>query len=185
MALATVIVTADQVKAHLNILTTASDTELAYFVGVASDLVEHSANRVWRDTDYDSEAHKGGTDSVVLLHSPVATVDALLDDGSEVAEDDYTIDLDTGLIRLTSGRFTRGEGKVVVSYTAGVDAGAVPDLAQHAVLETVPHLWATQRGTVVRNQIAGDDKSGQGSTYMLPLRVVELVDRLSLSAGIG
>lgn len=185
MALATDIVTADQAKAHLNILTTTSDTELAYFVGVASDLVEAAAGRVWRDTDYVNESHKGGTDAVVLLHSPVADVDSVIDDGSEIDAGDYTVDYETGLIRLTSGRFTRGEGKVVVSYTAGVDAAAVPALAQHAVLETVRHLWTTQRGTVVRNQISGDDYSGQGTTYMLPMRVVELVDQLSLSAGIG
>ena len=185
MALATDIVTVDQAKAHLNILTTTSDTELADFVSVASDLVEAAADRVWRDTDYVNESHKGGTDVVVLLHSPVAAVESVADDGSEVDAADYTVDLETGLIRLTSGRFTRGEGKVVVSYTAGVDAAAVPPLAQHAVLETLRHLWTTQRGVTVRSTLSGDDYANQPTTYALPLRVVELIDRISLSAGIG
>ena len=73
-----------------------------------------------------------------------------------------------------------------MSYTAGVDAGAVPDLAQHAVLETVRHLWETQRGTTAtRAALVGDDYGRASTTYSLPSRVVELIDCISLSAGIG
>lgn len=187
MALATEIVTLAQAKTHLNQSSvTTSDTEVTYFVGVASDLVESAANRVWRGTTFTDELHKGGRDSIVLLHSPVSTVSSLTDNGETISASDYVLDAATGLIRLLSGTFAPGEGSVKVTYVAGVDAAAVPKLAQHATLETVRHLWSTQRGAgAPRVPMVGDDYAQQPTTYSLPLRVVELIDRLSLSAGIG
>lgn len=177
----------EEAKQHLNIpvAKTASDEELTYFIGVASDLVEKAANRKWRDTTVVDETHKGGRDAIVLNHSPVASVDSVVAGGSTLDPADYVLTASTGLIRLRSGAFPPGEGSVVVSYTAGCGEAEPPLLARHATLETLRHLWTTQRGTVVRNQIAGDDYSGQGTTYTLPMRVVELIDKLSLSTGIG
>lgn len=186
MALATEIVTLAQAKTHLNLSSsTGSDTELTYFVGVASDLVESAANRVWRSTTYTDERHAGGRDAIVLLHSPVSTVTSLTDDGETISASDYVLDTATGLLRLISGSFTPGADMVKVTYTAGSDSTAVPKLAQHATLETVRHLWQTQRGTGVRAAMVGDEYAQQPTTYSLPLRAVELIDRLSLSAGIG
>lgn len=184
MPLATEIVTLAQAKTHLNLsANTGSDTELTYFVGVASDLVESAANRVYRSTTYTDELHKGGRDAIVLDHSPVSSVSSLTDNGSTVSGSAYTLDTATGLLRLISGCFTPGEGMVKVTYVAGVTT--VPTLAQHATLETVRHLWQTQRGTTVRQPLVGDEYAQQPTTYSLPLRAVELIDRLSLSAGIG
>lgn len=181
--MATELVSRTQAKAHLNLSSsTTSDTELDYFIGVSSDLVEDAANRVWRDTTYTAEQHRGGRDVIVLEHSPVAQITELRSGGSVVDESAYSLDASTGLIRLLSGVFAPD---VEVDYSAGVGDGPVPALAQHATLETLRHLWATQRGTVSRSQRAGDDYAGQPTTFSLPLRVVELIDRLSLSAGIG
>lgn len=178
------LVTLAQAKGHLNMSSvTGSDTELEYFIGVASDLVQNATNHIWIETEYTDERHKGGTDAIVLLHSPVAEINSLTVDGSEIDGDAYDLTASTGLIRLVSGRFPAG-ARILVTYTAGVDAEA-PVLAQYMTLETVRHLWATQRGTSVRAAMSGDEYAQQPTTFTMPLRVVELIDRLSLSAGIG
>lgn len=178
------LVTLAQAKGHLNISSsTGSDTELEYFIGVASDLVQNATNHIWIETEYTDERHKGGTDAIVLHHSPVSAVASVVDSGRTVSPSDYTLTASTGLVRLVRGVFTPGPASVAVSYTAGTSE--VPALATHAVLETLRHLWTTQRGTVVRTQMSGDDYGSSATTYTLPMRVIELIDRLSLSTGIG
>ena len=170
-----------QAKTHLNIKASTNDDEVTYFLEVASDLVEEEAKRVWRDTTY-TERHNGGTDAIVLFHSPVKSITSVTASGSVVSSADYRLTESTGLIRMASGTFAGGVGDVVVVYVAG--ATTVPNLAQHATLETLRHLWQTQRGTAIRNPLNGDDYT-PGTTFSLPQRAVELIAKLANHNGIG
>lgn len=170
-----------EAKTHLNISTSATDAELATFLTVASDLVEEKAERVWRDTTY-VEEHTGGTADIVLFHSPVKSITSVLDAGTTLSSGAYTLVSETGLIHLSNSEFAGGRFEVVVTYVAG--ATTIPPLAKQATLETVRHLWQTQRGTVARNPMNGDDIDTR-STFSLPLRAIELIDKLSFHGGIG
>lgn len=173
-----------EAKTHLNIPTgtTTHDVELAVFITVASDLVEEKADRIWRDTTY-TEYHDGGTCDIVTLHSPVKTLTSVTDFGSVVDSANYVLTAATGRIHLLYGTFTGGESQVVVVYTAGV--ATVPAVVKQATLETLRHLWQTQRGSMgSRNPLSGDDYAS-GSAFTLPNRVIELIDRLSNHNGIG
>jgi uncharacterized phiE125 gp8 family phage protein len=173
--------TLPEAKTHLNISTSATDAELAAFLTVASDLVEEKADRVWRDTTY-TEYHTGGTSDIVLFHSPVKSITSVIDDGSTIAPSAYTLIPETGLIHLDDNVFRGERYEVVVTYVAG--AAAIPPLVKQATLETVRHLWQTQRGTVARNPLNGDDIDAR-STFSLPMRAIELIDKLSFHGGIG
>lgn len=176
------LVTLPEAKTHLNITSASSDAELAVFVTVASDLVEDKADRVWRDTTF-TEYHDGGTCDLVLLHSPVKSVTSVTDGGTVVASTEYTLYPANGLIRRTYGAFLGLPAPVTVVYVAG--ATTVPTLAKQATLETLRHLWQTQRGSMgARNPLSGDEFTA-GSTFSLPLRVIELIEGLSNHQGIG
>lgn len=170
-----------EAKTHLNITTSTNDAELTAFITVASDLVEEQADRVWRDTTY-TEKHTGGTSDVVLFHSPVKSITSVVDDGSTIAPSAYTLISETGLIHLNDNVFQGGRYEVVVTYVAG--ATTVPSLARQATLETLRHLWQTQRGTVARNPMNGDDIDTR-STFSLPMRAIELIDKIAFHGGIG
>jgi hypothetical protein len=170
-----------EAKTHLNITTSATDAEISALLTVASDLVEEKADRVWRDTTY-TEKHTGGTPDIVLFHSPVKSITSVTDAGTVISSGSYTLIAETGLIHLTTGDFAGGRYEVVVVYVAG--ATTIPSLAKQATLETLRHLWQTQRGTVARNPLNGDDIDTR-STFSLPLRASELLDKLAMHGGIG
>jgi hypothetical protein len=170
-----------EAKAHLNISVSTFDAELASFITVASDLVEAEANRVWRDTSY-VEYHKGGQVEIALLHTPVKTITSIVDESGTVSASDYTLLPASGIVRRKVGEFAGDDDDVIVTYTAG---GTVPALARHATLETLRHLWATQRGTMAGRTALQGDEPVAGSSYSLPRRAIELIERLTLHNGIG
>jgi hypothetical protein len=106
--------------------------------------------------------------------SPLASVTGVSVDGTALSADEYDVDLQHGIVR-TAVETAGGTANVSVAYTAG---GTVPALAKHATLETVRHLWQTQRGSMgQRNPLNGDDYTA-GMSFSLPRRVMELLDPL-------
>lgn len=165
-----------QAKVHLNIptATTSFDTEVTTFVDVASALVEGYADRVF-SLNTSSQLFNGGTDTFILRQSPVTTVTAVVTDGTTLDSSAYDVDIANGIVRTVTAQAT-GTANVSVSYTAG--SATIPALAQHATLETVRHLWQTQRGSMgARNPLNGDDYVA-GMGFSLPRRVMELLDPL-------
>lgn len=165
-----------QAKVHLNIptATTSFDTEVTTFVDVASALVEGYADRVF-SLSTSSQLFNGGTDTFILRQSPVTAVTAVVTDGTTLDSSAYDVDIANGIVRTTTKQAT-GTANVSVSYTAG--SATIPALAQHATLETVRHLWQTQRGSMgARNPLNGDDYVA-GMGFSLPRRVMELLDPL-------
>lgn len=165
-----------QAKVHLNIptATTSFDTEVTTFVDVASALVEGYADRVF-SLNTSSQLFNGGTDTFILRQSPVTTVTAVVTDGTTLDSSAYDVDIANGIVRTVTAQPV-GTANVSVSYTAG--SATIPALAQHATLETVRHLWQTQRGSMgARNPLNGDDYVA-GMGFSLPRRVMELLDPL-------
>lgn len=165
-----------QAKVHLNIptATTSFDTEVTTFVDVASALVEGYADRVF-SLNTSSQLFNGGTDTFILRQSPVTAVTAVVTDGTTLDSSAYDVDIANGIVRTVTAQAT-GTANVSVSYTAG--SATIPALAQHATLETVRHLWQTQRGSMgARNPLNGDDYVA-GMGFSLPRRVMELLDPL-------
>lgn len=174
--------TLTEAKTHLNITTSTNDAELTVFLDVASDLVEAQANRVWRDTTY-TECHAGGTDTLVLFHSPVLDVTSITDNGTALDSGSWVLHAEFGRIHFPDYCLIGGDSEVVVVYDAG--AATVPNLVRQATLETVRHLWQTQRGSMgARNPLSGDDYASP-TTFSLPMRAAELLDKLAFRGGIG
>lgn len=170
------LVTMAQAKVHLNIptATTSFDTEVTTFVDVASALVEGYADRVF-SLNTSSQLFNGGTDTFILRQSPVTAVTAVVTDGTTLDSSAYDVDIANGIVRTVTAQPV-GTANVSVSYTAG--SATIPALAQHATLETVRHLWQTQRGSMgARNPLNGDDYVA-GMGFSLPRRVMELLDPL-------
>ena len=160
-----------QAKTHLNLTTSANDTEVQSFVDVACALVQGYADRAW-DSATVTETMNGGGMAFLLRQTPVASVASVTVTGVVLATTAYQVDLTNGII-TTYMPTTAGTANVSVVYVVG--ATPVPAIVQHATLETVRHLWQTQRGTTARNVMTGDEYV-PGASFSLPRRVMELLD---------
>lgn len=170
------LVSVSEAKTHLNIpaATTTFDTELGTFVDVASALVEGYADRVFALTTA-SQLFDGGGSVFLLTVSPITAVTGVTVDGTALAAGDFDTDIAKGIVKTVSPT-REGTANVSIGYTAG--SGTIPALAKHATLETVRHLWQTQRGSMgQRNPLNGDDYTA-GMSFSMPRRVMELLDPL-------
>lgn len=160
-------------KAHLNVTVTTYDAELRRFLDVATDLCESYTGRSLRRRTV-TEALDGGRSSLVLRQAPVLSVTSVVVDGTTMS--DLAVDLPNGIVYTDddeSGIFTPGRQTITVTYVAGW--AAPPADVQQAVLETLRHLWTTQRGGMDgRNPFAGDEYAA-GTGWSLPRRVIELL----------
>lgn len=183
------IVSLDEVKSHLNITSTTNDEEIRRFIDAATDLCEQYVGCVLGRQTFANEAYDGNTDQIRLRNPRAMSVTSVVENGRTLASTDYTLD-PTGqrLMRLTTGALSSpsyfgawapGVNNVVVSYVSGFINP--PPAAKQGVLETVRHLWQTQRGTVnaISRSQSGDDYY-PASTYSLPRRAMELLDPVSL-----
>lgn len=167
------IIDLSEAKAHLNIKTTGSDTELQSMVDVACSLVQEYADRSWDDAEV-VQSFDGGTDTFLLSRSPIVAIASVEVDGVET--DNFTASLSSGIV-WTKFHPRRDRQNVVITYSVGVGGGEVPELARQGALEALRHLWGTQRGGMVRQPLAGDEYP-TGEAFSLPRRVQELLDPL-------
>lgn len=183
------IVSLDEVKAHLNISTSALDEELRRFIDAGSDLAENYCGLILGRETIANELHNGNTDVIVLRNPRAISITSVYENGTLLTASDYTLDPSgQRLFRVTSGTFNNpnyfgiwapGVNAVRVTYVAGFTNP--PPSAKQGVLEIIRHLWQTQRGTnnvLTRNQ-TGDDFLPT-ATFSLPRRAMELLDPISL-----
>ncbi len=179
------VATLTDVKTHLNIVTTASDTELTAFLAFAVDAAERWTGRVLGDAASATETYDGGTIAIALSRVPVTTVSSVKENGTTLDASAYTVNEATGVLaRLggsyTSAAFTAGVGNVEVVYSAGYATS--PPAAKLAVLELVRHMWTTQRGSMQGMPRRDADEVYDPSIGMaLPRRVTELLEPLRVS----
>lgn len=168
------LITLAEAKTHLNLsASTASDTELNAMILVACELVQAYADRTW-DVGSVTQTFDGGGDTFLLAQSPITSVTSVTVSGTALAATAYSASLSAGIV-WTDVPTTCDRQNVVIVYAVG--AASPPTLAKQGALETVRHLWQTQRGTTVRQPLVGDEyPTGEG--YSLPRRVQELLDPL-------
>jgi uncharacterized phiE125 gp8 family phage protein len=129
-----------------------------------SDAVETRLGYCIKQAAYTDEVHDGGKPSILLVNTPVASVSSITIDDDELDEDDYTVDLASGIIRLKSGSiFDGGPGDILVSYTGGYVA--VPGDLKRAMMQIVAlEYYLSGRG---RKALAkrGESAAGGSVTY--------------------
>lgn len=174
------LITRTQAKTHLNIpsATTTFDDELDMFITVACDLVQGYADRTW-DVGSVTETADGGGRVFLLRQSPITALTSVTvssgGTSTVLPATAYEFSASTGILRCWQDT-VEGTGNVSIVYAVG-DASP-PALAVHAALETMRHLWQTQRGSMgARNPLNGDDYVA-GMGFSLPRRVMELLDPL-------
>lgn len=180
--------TLTDVKTHLNIpaATTGDDAELARFLGAAVDLCERHAG-ITIDARSRTQYDLGGQAALPLRFGPVTTVTSVTVDGATLAAADYEL-LRTGeitaCITSTASTFGDSDDQVITVYSAGWTT--LPKTVEHAVLETVRHLWATQRGAMSGRGVfdPGNPATVPGAAWSLPIRVEQILDALR-GPGIG
>jgi uncharacterized phiE125 gp8 family phage protein len=162
------------VKTHLNITGNGDDGELIAMTAAAVGLIEGQVGPITRRTVTDTL--DGGRSSLLLSTAPVASVTTVVENGSTLTSTAFDLDGEAGVLRRLFGNseatWADGAKNVTVTYVAG--RTDVPADLRHAVLETVRHLWTTQRGSVRRS---GTDDYQPGAGFSLPYRVREMLSR--------
>jgi uncharacterized phiE125 gp8 family phage protein len=172
--------TLTDLKAHVNVSSTADDGELTDMLDAAVDVVEGIIGPITSQTV--TETHYGlCSDVLVLRRMPVADLLSVGYRSGATTTDllltDYELDADTGLVRLTSGG--RFAGNYRVTYSVG--RPSVPAAVRLAILIIAGHLWETQRGTAPSALALQDPNAGFGDTasvglgFAIPNRAQELL----------
>lgn len=154
-----------EVKKHLNMVTTTSDSELGGFISAACEMIRARIGEVLAVTAIDTvPVHDG---RAVLRHRPVLSIET------------------PGWVLLSPegvASSPTGDGRAEVSYTAGRAAtvAEVPGHIRLAGLELVRHLWSNSQartgGSSTRPVAGASDGSYMpGTSYSMPYRVRELL----------
>ncbi len=182
------LITLQDAKDFLNIVTADSDTELATFITAASQMWV-SRGLPGNSVGTLDEWYDGGSTEISLRHSPVVSVTSVVETigtigytltqaaaGTSSSAWAYSVDLTTGLlVRRAAGVavcFYQGVRNVHVTYTAGLST--VPADIQQAIKLLVKHLWTTQRGGSRRPGSGGADDTMNMTSYSWPWRVDEI-----------
>ena len=183
------IVSLDEVKRHLNILTTdtTNDEELRHFMDVAGDMAEEYTGIILGQRTF-TETLDGG-DTVLRVNNPlILSISSLTENSVALVQGtDYYIDR-TGqrLFRIVasnlfygtaSGIWKPGIQNIAITYRAGFVNP--PPLARQGVLELIRHLWLTQRGSMNMSSLNPDEYQPSAG-YSMPRRVEELLTFPSL-----
>jgi len=130
------LITKDEIKRWLKLSGTDDDDFLQEAINEWSDTVETRLGRVINSAEHTGERHDGGKLAVLLKNIPVTTLSSISVDGAALGSSDYTIDTDSGIIRLGSGKaFGGGPGSILVTYTGGYST--VPGDLKRAMMQLV------------------------------------------------
>lgn len=125
------LITKDDVKKELHLQDTERDELIEALVTAVLLLLDEKTDRTWESGTF-TEYYDGGTDLLMLKNFPVASITSVHDDpdrawGSDtlVAAEDYTTDLDLGIL-FSDSPFYSGKRTVRVIYVAGYAAATFP-----------------------------------------------------------
>lgn len=178
------VVSLPDVKTHLQMTTTANDTELQRFINAAEKAISARVGSL--SAVEVVEKHDGGTTRLVLNKTPaISLTSAAYADGTTITVTDLDLDTATGIVHWgygKAGRFAGGSRFVTITYQSGWST--LPDDLVHAVKELTRHLWDTQRGNNSARPGFADEPPVPGAFSSWPTRVQELVEPY-LSPGIA
>lgn len=154
----------DDVKKHLNMVTTTSDAELGGFISAACEMIRARVGEVLAITATETVTAHGGR--AILRHRPVLTIET---PGWELLSPEGVVS-------------APGDGRAEVAYTAGRanTADQVPGHIRLAGLELVRHLWSNSQNRGASSSTrppagASDGSYLPGTAYSMPYRVRELL----------
>lgn len=168
------VVELSEVRTYLNFKTGDHDAEVRLFIEAAESLI---AERVGGHLEPGDEVTitKATREGTLLLPHPVVSLVAVVDESETELELD-TLTAVGGVVARTPECLS---GTLTVTYAPGFNP--VPAHIKLAVLETVRHLWQTQRGTSAARRGPGASDSAAdtlpGAENILPFRVQQLIAR--------
>lgn len=169
------IISVDDAKTHLKLLSDDDREELAEFVRATNEIVERHAGTVLPLVC--TERLRGGSPSLLLGHRPVISVTSVtLAGGSLLAASGYELVAEAGVILRMVGDYEScwEGGRITVVYTAG--RAVIPAAVLQAARVIVRHLWETQRGRMGGARAAGSDEVWDPRWgYAIPRRALELM----------
>lgn len=171
------LVTLQEAKTFLKITAETEDSVIEDFINRASIWANDYTGRrlLFRSN---SDSYDGdGSDLILLRDYPVTSIpDFRIDDGTNegsppsVPSDDYTLNSQSGLIKLKNGvMFVKGFMNVTITYTAGYTTP--PETIKEAVLLYVGHLYRRQYADQkfgVQSETIGDRTTTYGSDDIIP-----------------
>lgn len=100
---------------------------------------------------------------------------------------DYTLDTETGIVRLTNGYSAFPRGPVDLTWIVG--RRVVEDAISHAAKVILDHLWETQRGRGGAGRLTRTSNSDTTFVpalgYSVPNRAIEMLKPLSMKTGLS
>lgn len=183
------LVTITEAKRALNMSATSSanDAELETVLAAAIEQVEAYVGPLApREV---VETHRSPGEAISLRQTPVISVESVvsLAGGPSLYEPaQLLVDPVSGVLRPlygdTFGSFDAGWGGVTISYTAGREAGQIPESINRAILIVTEHLWETQRGWASAPSWRGESapapegESSRPMGFALPSRAIQLLE---------
>jgi len=172
--------TVANLKQWLNISTTTDDALLARLVTACSTAIQNYLNRQFASASYTDNIDGEATNAIILGNYPVTAVASLTIDGIAIPSstgtgvpgfvwDMYGVQLVPGLYQ-----FTRGNGNITVSYTAGY--AAIPLDLEQACIEFAALRYKER----ARIGIASQTLAGETVTYLnaaMPASVVSYLQQ--------
>ena len=113
--------TLSALKSFLNISGTEADTFLTDCLKYATGIIHRYVGRQIEATDYDEYYDGTASNFVILNEYPIVSVSLLKSGDTMISSDDYKIYQEKGIIKLTSGYFTRGDQNIQVQYRGGYE----------------------------------------------------------------
>ena len=172
------IVSLADVRRHLTIrnLDPGRDEQLRDFLDAATDLAEDYTGRTYRRATF-VETYDGGGALIALLHTPVASITSIVQNGTAVTQ--YVLDPIAGTLSrgTISAPYAWIDGIQNITVTSVAGGPVVKPRVRLGVLELTRHLWETQRGgsNLPRQAGAGDDWDPR-SGYSIPRKVSQMLD---------
>lgn len=134
-----------------------------------SAFVEDYCARTFAAGTYTSEKfniYDNYISKIKTKHYPIISINNFKDNGSNIAASDYILDLENGIIELISKWFTKGTGKVEITYQAGYQT--IPKALEFAVVQQVSKIYSMKDYDGMSAEKTGSYSYTKQKDFLLP-----------------
>jgi hypothetical protein len=169
------LVTLEDAKSFLNVVSSADDVEIERLVNAMTDLAEKETGRELKSRTHTNQTFSGtGSPLMRLKQYPIASVSAVsfldgLDTWTSQSTTTYPVTItggDSDSILYRNNCFPRGMANVRVTYVAGLST--IPDALKEWTLQGIAFLW--KKKDRIQTGVASQSFNGQTTTYVLDLK---------------
>ena len=140
----------DDLKLELGITDTGNDLLLTVLAEAIESLWDKLTGKTWAKTTYvEYYSSRQGDSRIILDNFPVISVTSIYNDddwvygeNTKVDTDDYTCNLDTGVV-FYNGAFSEGGNNLKITYIAGYEDAGVPAWLKQVLVRQACH-WFKQ-----------------------------------------